>query len=46
MFPTEGVRIEKSRLGDRAGILGAIALAVQGGVDPVIPAQAGIQRLE
>lgn len=46
MFPTEGVRIEKSRLGDRAGILGAIALAVRGGVDPVIPAPAGIQRLE
>ena len=32
MFPTESVRIEKSQLGDRAGILGAIALAVRGGV--------------
>lgn len=29
MFPTDGVRIEKSQLGDRAGILGAIALAAQ-----------------
>ena len=33
MFPTDGVRIEKSQLGDRAGILGAVALAVQGGVN-------------
>ncbi|MBS0202148.1 MAG: ROK family protein [Planctomycetes bacterium] len=33
MFPTDGVRIEKSQLGDRAGILGAIALAVRGGVN-------------
>lgn len=32
MFPTDAVRIEKSQLGDRAGILGAIALAVRGGV--------------
>jgi glucokinase len=32
MFPTEDLRIEKSRLGDRAGILGAVALAVRGGV--------------
>lgn len=33
MFPTNGVRIEKSQLGDRAGILGAVALAAQGGMD-------------
>jgi len=32
MFPTDGVRIEKSQLGDRAGILGAVALAVRGGM--------------
>ena len=29
MFPTEDVRVEKSKLGDRAGIFGAIALAQQ-----------------
>ncbi len=33
MFPTDGVRIEKSQLGDRAGILGAVALAVRGGMN-------------
>lgn len=33
MFPTDGVRIEPSELGDRAGVLGAIALAIQGGHD-------------
>ena len=32
MFPTDGVRIEKSQLGERAGILGAVALAVRGGM--------------
>jgi glucokinase len=30
MFPTDGVRIEPSLLGDRAGVIGAIALAIQG----------------
>ena len=31
MFPTDGVRIEPSQLGDKAGVLGAVALAIQGG---------------
>jgi len=31
MFPTNEIRIEKSQLGDRAGILGAVALAARGG---------------
>lgn len=31
MFPTHDIRIEKSLLGDRAGILGAVALAIRGG---------------
>ncbi len=31
MFPTDGVRIEPSLLGDKAGVLGAVALAIQGG---------------
>jgi glucokinase len=30
MFPTDTVRVERSLLGDRAGLLGAIALAVHG----------------
>lgn len=30
MFPTDGVQIERSALGDRAGLQGAIALAVHG----------------
>jgi glucokinase len=30
MFPTDGVKIERSALGERAGLLGAIALAVHG----------------
>jgi glucokinase len=30
MFPTDGVRIEPSALGDAAGLLGAVALAAQG----------------
>ncbi len=34
MFPAESVRVEKSMLGDRAGLFGAIALAVRGGVEP------------
>lgn len=29
MFPTDNVRIEKSRLGDQAGIAGAVALAIE-----------------
>jgi glucokinase len=32
MFPADGVRIEPSQLGDKAGIVGAVALAIQGGV--------------
>jgi glucokinase len=32
MVPTEGLRIERSLLGDRAGVLGAVALAAQGGI--------------
>jgi hypothetical protein len=31
MFPTDGVRIEPSLLGDKAGVVGAVALAIQGG---------------
>ncbi len=34
MFPADGVRIEPSLLGDKAGMLGAIALAVKGGLVP------------
>jgi len=30
MFPTDGVQIERSALGERAGLLGAIALACRG----------------
>jgi hypothetical protein len=30
MFPPDDVRIEKSAVGDGAGLLGAIALAVHG----------------
>lgn len=33
MFPTDGVRIERSALGDRAGLLGGIALAAHGGAE-------------
>jgi glucokinase len=32
MFPTDGVRIERSQLGADAGMLGGIALAAQGGL--------------
>lgn len=31
MFPTDGVQIEPSLLGDTAGVVGAVALAIQGG---------------
>jgi glucokinase len=31
MFPVEGVRIEPSQLGEKAGLLGGIALASKGG---------------
>ena len=31
MFPTDGVRIEPSLLGDTAGVVGAVALAIHGG---------------
>jgi glucokinase len=30
MFPTDGVQIERSALGERAGLLGAVALATRG----------------
>lgn len=30
MFPTDAVRVERSRLGDKAGLLGAVALAREG----------------
>ena len=30
MFPTDSVRVERSLLGDKAGLLGAVALAVDG----------------
>ena len=30
MFPTDGVRIEPSLLGDRTGVIGAVALAIRG----------------
>jgi glucokinase len=30
MFPTDGVRVERSMLGDKAGLLGAVALAAFG----------------
>jgi predicted NBD/HSP70 family sugar kinase len=30
MFPTDGVQVERSALGERAGLLGAIALAARG----------------
>jgi glucokinase len=31
MFPVDDLRIERSPLGDRAGVLGALALAIRGG---------------
>jgi glucokinase len=31
MFPADAVRIEPSLLGDKAGIVGAVALAIRGG---------------
>jgi glucokinase len=31
MFPADGVRIEQSALGDRAGVMGGLALAARGG---------------
>jgi glucokinase len=34
MLPVTGVRVERSELGDRAGLLGGIALAVRGGLTP------------
>ena len=33
MFPADNVRVERSALGDRAGLMGALALAVRGGVN-------------
>ncbi|MBM4081411.1 MAG: ROK family protein, partial [Planctomycetes bacterium] len=32
MFPTDDIRIEPSLLGDKAGMLGGIALAMKGGL--------------
>jgi glucokinase len=32
MFPVDGVRIERSKLGDRAGVYGGLAAAVRGGL--------------
>jgi len=32
MFPADGVRIEPSSLGDKAGLYGGIALAARGGL--------------
>ncbi len=32
MFPVDDIRIEPSMLGDRAGVLGAVALAIKGGL--------------
>jgi glucokinase len=34
MFPAHEVRIEPSQLGNRAGMWGGIALAMQGGLTP------------
>lgn len=33
MFPTDGIRVARSALGDQAGTLGGIALAAQGGLE-------------
>lgn len=35
MFPTDGVRVERSELGDRAGLLGGIALAMDSARRPI-----------
>ncbi len=35
MFPADTIRVERSVLGDRAGLLGGIALAQRGGVKPL-----------
>jgi glucokinase len=37
MFPADGVRIERSELGERAGVLGGLAAAIDGGVLPAVP---------
>lgn len=34
MFPTTDVRVERSALGDKAGLMGGIALARRGGIKP------------
>jgi glucokinase len=34
MLPVDGVRVERSILGDRAGLMGGIALALRGGMNP------------
>jgi len=34
MFPTDDLRIERSVLGDKAGLMGGIALARRGGLKP------------
>jgi len=34
MFPTQNLRVEPSLLGDKAGLMGGIALARRGGLPP------------
>jgi glucokinase len=34
MLPADTVRVERSTLGDKAGLLGGLALALRGGVRP------------
>jgi glucokinase len=40
MLPTDSVRVERSQLGDKAGLLGGIALAMNGGVQVTQPGPA------
>ncbi len=45
MFPVDGVRIERSQLGERAGVYGGLAAAIGGPVQPAPGgAPAGIRR--
>jgi hypothetical protein len=34
MFPAQDVKVERSQTGDKAGLLGSIALAIRGGLKP------------